>query len=63
MANKAKEKTSEEMLVEEIQSLGRTHGVNTVFISGTYGTRSGNPVGPVKPDREAGKLWETGEIH
>ncbi len=31
MANKAKEKTSGELLVEEIQSLGRTHGVNTVF--------------------------------
>lgn len=31
MANKAKEKSSEEMLVEEIQSLGRTHGLNTVF--------------------------------
>lgn len=31
MADKAKEKTSGELLVEEIQSLGRTHGVNTVF--------------------------------
>lgn len=31
MANKTKEKTSGELLVEEIQSLGRTHGVNTVF--------------------------------
>ena len=31
MANKAKEKSSGEMLVEEIQNLGRTHGVNTVF--------------------------------
>lgn len=31
MANKAKEKSSEERLVEEIQNLGRTHGMNTVF--------------------------------
>lgn len=31
MANKAKEKSSGEMLVEEIQNLGRTHGLNTVF--------------------------------
>lgn len=31
MANKAKEKSSEERLVEEIENLGRTHGMNTVF--------------------------------
>lgn len=31
MANKAKEKSPEERLVEEIQNLGRTHGMNTVF--------------------------------
>lgn len=31
MANRAKEKSSEERLVEEIQNLGRTHGMNTVF--------------------------------
>ncbi len=31
MANKAKEKSSEERLVEEIRNLGRTHGLNTVF--------------------------------
>lgn len=31
MANKAKEKSFEERLVEEIQNLGRTHGINTVF--------------------------------
>lgn len=31
MANKAKEKSFEERLVEEIQNLGRKHGINTVF--------------------------------
>lgn len=31
MANKVKEKSLEEKLVEEIQKLGRTHGMNTVF--------------------------------
>ena len=31
MANKVKEKSPEEKLVEEIQKLGRTHGMNTVF--------------------------------
>lgn len=31
MADKAKEKSFKGMLVEEIQNLGRTHGVNTVF--------------------------------
>ena len=31
MANKEKEKSSGEMLVEEIEKLGRTHGMNTVF--------------------------------
>lgn len=31
MANKTKEKSSEERLVEEIQNLGRIHGLNTVF--------------------------------
>lgn len=31
MAIKAKEKSPEERLVEEIQNLGRTHGMNTVF--------------------------------
>lgn len=33
MANKAKEKSSEERLVEEIRNLGRTHGMNMVFTS------------------------------
>lgn len=31
MANKAKEKSPEERLVEEIENLGRKHGMNTVF--------------------------------
>lgn len=31
MVNKVKEKSPKEMLVEEIQNLGRTHGMNTVF--------------------------------
>ena len=65
MANKVKEKSPEERLVEEIQKLGRTNGMNTVFTnsSGTDSACPGNSDGSGEPSRAAGKLRKTGEIY